>query len=103
MAGCRNPLGPDASAAVHPRSLRSTEGNGPRSSRSPEGNGPRVAASSGAAVATGLWSAAEDVALRKAVAKNGPQVPNRWERVAAEVGGGKSKDACKKHSKELLA
>ena len=48
-----------------------------------------------------LWSAKEEAALKAAAAKLGQETPNRWERIAQAVGGGKTKDACKKHFKEL--
>ena len=47
------------------------------------------------------WTAAEDTKLKAAVAKMGPETPDRWSRIAAAIGGGKTKDACKKHAKEL--
>ena len=42
----------------------------------------------------------EEKALKSAVTKLGPETPNRWDKVAKEVGS-KSKDACKKHAKEI--
>ena len=46
------------------------------------------------------WTPKEEKALKAAVAKLGPETPNRWDKVAKEVGS-KGKDACKKHAKEL--
>jgi len=47
------------------------------------------------------WTGQQEEALRKACVLYGPDTANRWDKVAAKVGGGKTKDACKKHSKEL--
>jgi len=46
------------------------------------------------------WTPKEEKALKAAVTKLGPETPNRWDKVAKEVGS-KSKDACKKHAKEI--
>ena len=46
------------------------------------------------------WTPKEEKALKSAVTKLGPETPNRWDKVAKEVGS-KSKDACKKHAKEI--
>ena len=40
-------------------------------------------------------------ALKAACAKYTAETPGRWGKVAAEVGGGKTGDACKKKSKEV--
>jgi len=61
---------------------------------------PGTAGSSASATGAG-WTPKEDDALRKACAQIGAEVPNRWDKVAAKVGGGKTKDACKKHFKDL--
>ena len=66
--------------------------------------GTPAAAAKGTPAAAGtpsLWNPKEESALKAAVSKLGPETPNRWERVAQAVGGGKTKDACKKHAKEL--
>ena len=44
---------------------------------------------------------AEEKALKAACAKYTAETPGRWGKVAAEVGGGKTGDACKKKSKEV--
>ena len=40
-------------------------------------------------------------ALKAACAKYTAETPGRWGKVAAEGGGGKTGDACKKKSKEV--
>ncbi|KOO23592.1 hypothetical protein Ctob_002754 [Chrysochromulina tobinii] len=47
------------------------------------------------------WSAKEEKALADSLAKLKEGTPNRWERVAQDVGGGKTPSACKKHAKEM--
>ena len=70
-------------------------------SKKPKGGAP-PAAKSPAAPAAGAagWTAAQEKALRTAATKFSDQTPSRWEKVAATVGG-KTKDACKKHWKEM--
>jgi len=63
----------------------------------PAAKTPGTAATPGAS----NWTAAEEAALRKAVAATSATTPNRWAEVASKVGGGKTKDACKKHFKDL--
>jgi polygalacturonase len=61
------------------------------------------AASPAATPAAGAqaWSAKEEKALADSLAKLKEGTPNRWERVAQDVGGGKTPSACKKHAKEM--
>ena len=50
------------------------------------------------------WSAKEEKVLSDSsdsIAKFKEGIPNRWERVAQEVGGGKTPSACKKHAMEM--
>jgi len=46
------------------------------------------------------WSASEDAKLQKALAKIGPDVDGRWDKVAKEVGT-RNKDQCKKRQKQM--
>ena len=50
---------------------------------------------------TGGWTAAEEKALRAAAAALSESTPSRWQKIADKVGGNKTKDACKKHFKEM--
>ena len=47
------------------------------------------------------WTPKEEKALKAAVKKFGAETPNRWDKVAKEVGSNKDKSACKKHAKEV--
>ena len=48
----------------------------------------------------GRWSKAEDAKLSAALKKVGPEVDNRWDKIAKEVGT-RSKDQCKKRQKQI--
>jgi len=46
------------------------------------------------------WTKAEDAKLNAALKKVGPEVDNRWDKIAKEVGT-RSKDQCKKRQKQI--
>ena len=46
------------------------------------------------------WTAGEDSKLTKALKKVGPEVENRWDKIAKEVGT-RNKDQCKKRQKQM--
>ena len=62
---------------------------------------PKAKGAAAASTPGSGWTGAQEKALKTAVAKTSEQTPNRWAKVAEAVGGGKTKDACKKHFKEI--
>mmetsp|Transcript_26764 Transcript_26764/g.85993 ORF Transcript_26764/g.85993 Transcript_26764/m.85993 type:complete len:709 (+) Transcript_26764:108-2234(+) len=90
----RQPVTPAASAKKQKTEAKPTPKQAAAAKAQPAGAGTPGAAG---------WTAAQEAALKKAAAATDASTPNRWAKVAEKVGGGKSKDACKKHFKELGA
>ena len=92
----------DEEDAPPPKAAAGKKRAAPAPAPAPAKRAKEAAAPSSTSTATGAgWTADLEAKLKSAVSKLGPEVPNRWERIAQAVGSGKTKDACKKHAKEL--
>ena len=65
-----------------------------------ERDAAQAAASTPSTPGARSWTAGEDSKLTKALKKVGPEVENRWDKIAKKVGT-RNKDQCKKRLKKI--